>query len=356
MLILGDENDTSIVPVVNLGLIFVCICAFIYEVSCSGSAGLAAFGHPGGNLESLITEHGLVPNRFVQEFGWREASTLITNVFLHGSVLHLIGNMWFLYIFGDNIEEHFGSFFYLLFFIACGVMGDLLTIYTSPLSTTPSIGASGAIAGVLGAYLILHPTAGIKTWFGDDSIFFAFRTYLIPAWVVIGGWFVLQYFCLYLDIPGIGWYAHIGGFTAGLIFTLIFRAKKEGTVNLKQAYGRYRLDNVDPSDPNYQASQDILATRGAAVFFMILLLIGGASWYVIKNHPLSPPVKAEHQIAKPAKETPTYPPMMTPKPVAKVVQDSSSQNKHRPSKAQKKHQTIKTNTNKKTKPLHKVPG
>lgn len=172
----------------------------------------------------FIFQHGFVPLRFTSHFGLGQFSTLITNIFIHADFWHLLGNIWFLYIFGDNIEDFLGHFNFLVFFIVCGIAADLANLFCNPLETIPSIGASGSIAGVLGAYLILHPNASIKTWWGDQSILFGFRTYNLPAWLIIMCWFVMQYFMIYLNVQGIGWIAHIGGFTTGMLAIMFFQS------------------------------------------------------------------------------------------------------------------------------------
>jgi membrane associated rhomboid family serine protease len=145
-------------------------------------------------------------------------------MFLHGSWMHVLGNMWFLYIFGDNIEDYLGHFKYLTFYLLAGLiaMGTQVAIYSH--SNVPTVGASGAIAGVLGAYFILYPRARVLTWF------FVFVFY-IPAWVMLGYWFVLQFLAgaatlsvaqTGRDVGGVAVWAHVGGFVAGMVMIKIF--------------------------------------------------------------------------------------------------------------------------------------
>lgn len=147
-----------------------------------------------------------------------------TSMFLHGNWVHVLGNMWFLFIFGDNVEDYLGHFKYLIFYLLSGLiaMGTQVAIY--PHSTIPTVGASGAIAGVLGAYFLLYPRARVLTWF----IVFVFY---LPAWVVLGEWFVLQFWqgaaTLSMaqagkDVGGVAVWAHVGGFLAGLIMIKLF--------------------------------------------------------------------------------------------------------------------------------------
>jgi membrane associated rhomboid family serine protease len=147
-----------------------------------------------------------------------------TSMFLHAGWMHVLGNMWFLYIFGDNIEDYLGHFLYLLFYVLCGLiaMGTQVAMY--PNSNLPTVGASGAIAGVLGAYFILYPRARVLTWF------FVFVFY-VPAWIMLGYWFVLQFLAgaatLSMaprgrDVGGVAFWAHVGGFVAGLVMVKLF--------------------------------------------------------------------------------------------------------------------------------------
>ncbi len=154
-----------------------------------------------------------------------------TSMFLHAGWMHVLGNMWFLYIFGDNIEDYLGHFKYLVFYVLCGLfaMGTQVAIY--PYSNLPTVGASGAIAGVLGAYFILYPRARVLTWF------FVFVFYL-PAWVMLGYWFVLQFFAGAVslsmaqagrDVGGVAVWAHVGGFVAGLVMVKLFPERERRT-------------------------------------------------------------------------------------------------------------------------------
>lgn len=151
-----------------------------------------------------------------------------TSMFMHASWVHVLGNMWFLYIFGDNIEDYLGHFQYLVFYILCGLMAMATQVAVYPHSTIPTVGASGAIAGVLGAYFILYPRARVLTWF------FVF-VFWVPAWVMLGYWFILQFATgaatLQLahtgrDIGGVAVWAHVGGFIAGMVMIKIFPERR----------------------------------------------------------------------------------------------------------------------------------
>jgi membrane associated rhomboid family serine protease len=148
--------------------------------------------------------------------------TILTSMFLHGGWLHIIGNMWFLWIFGDNIEDHLGHFRYLLFYLACGVAAAITHIIFNLSSNEPTVGASGAIAGVMGAYVILYPRARVLT-----LVFFFL--WWIPAWVFLGYWFLIQFLSgaamsvaeTSRSTGGIAFWAHVGGFVAGILLIKI---------------------------------------------------------------------------------------------------------------------------------------
>ncbi len=146
-----------------------------------------------------------------------------TSMFLHGSWMHVLGNMWFLYIFGDNVEDYLGHFKYLVFYLMSGLFAMATQVAIYPHSNVPTVGASGAIAGVLGAYFLLYPRARVLTWF------FVFIVY-IPAWFVLGEWFVLQFLAganalstaRAGDVGGVAVWAHVGGFVAGMVMIKLF--------------------------------------------------------------------------------------------------------------------------------------
>jgi len=150
-----------------------------------------------------------------------------TSMFLHGSWMHVLGNMWFLYIFGDNIEDYLGHFKYLVFYFLAGLFAMSTQVAIYPHSNIPTVGASGAIAGVLGAYFILYPRARVLTWF------FVFVFYL-PAWIMLGYWFVLQFLSGAVtlsvapgrDVGGVAVWAHVGGFVAGLVMIRVFPERR----------------------------------------------------------------------------------------------------------------------------------
>jgi len=149
--------------------------------------------------------------------------TIFTHMFMHGGWLHIIGNMWFLYIFGDNIEDSMGSVRFILFYLACGLVSVAIQMIASPSSPIPMVGASGAISGVMGAYIMLYPKAPVHMliFFG-----FFFTRIVIPAYLMLGYWFILQlfggFFTLGSATGGVAFWAHVGGFLAGLLFIMPF--------------------------------------------------------------------------------------------------------------------------------------
>jgi len=154
--------------------------------------------------------------------------TLLTSMFMHGSIMHILGNMLYLWIFGDNIEDNFGHAKFALFYLICGLSASFAQIYVEPNSVVPSLGASGAIAGVLGAYLIMFPRNRVRALV---PLGFIFTTIELPAVVVLGFWIVIQIFSQYTSSfkhsgqGGVAYMAHIGGFAAGLVLCFFFRRR-----------------------------------------------------------------------------------------------------------------------------------
>jgi membrane associated rhomboid family serine protease len=214
MIPLRDANPTRRTPVITLGLIVACFVVFAWELGLQATSEAA--------LNSFVTEWGVVPAELLGAWDAgrivsQETATLVTSQFLHGGWLHLIGNMLYLWIFGNNIEDRLGWVLFLLFYLAGGVVAGLAQVAVDPDSSVPLIGASGAIAATLGAYLVLFPGARITT-----LVFLGFFYQLInvPAIVVLGFWFFLQLLdgigSLGMETgAGIAFFAHIGGFVAG---------------------------------------------------------------------------------------------------------------------------------------------
>jgi membrane associated rhomboid family serine protease len=208
-------------PYVNLTLILINVAVFAYELTL------------GGNLDGFFRTWGAVPRELTTGTDLPPLLTanlpvyvtLISSIFMHAGWLHLIGNMLFLWVFGDNVENAFGSVKYLLFYLVCGVAAAGVQIATNPNSLTPMIGASGAVAGVMGAYLILFPGAMVRTLV--FIVFFVTVVHL-PAVILIGLWFLLQVFQGISSVgmdAGTAFWAHVGGLIVGALLALLLRGR-----------------------------------------------------------------------------------------------------------------------------------
>jgi membrane associated rhomboid family serine protease len=225
-----DSIPSRIRPLVNTSVIVVCVVVFLYQLSL------------GRNLEGFIRVAAFIPARFFDvipdlqipspDYGLLgNLGTMISSMFMHGGWLHIIGNMWFLYVFGDNVEDALGHARYLLFYLGGGICATLAHAVTSPTSPIPLVGASGAIAAVLGAYLVWFPQSRVQT-----LVFLGFFITMaeLPAVVFLGFWFVLQFFQGTLSLAatseaaGVAWFAHVGGFVFG--FAIALWLKRSGRV------------------------------------------------------------------------------------------------------------------------------
>lgn len=216
MIPLKDMTPRRSLPVVTLLLIVVNVIVFIHQISVGPTAG-----------DAFINSYGLVPSKIRFALAGRRYSLeeafipLFTCMFLHGGFLHILGNMWFLWIFGANVEDRMGSLSYLLFYLFCGIGSGISQVIFSWGSHIPSVGASGAISGVLGAYIVFFPSSYILTLVPLFIIWFTAR---IPAWVFIGLWFAVQFLSglgslgggSAANAGGVAWWAHIGGFVLGM--------------------------------------------------------------------------------------------------------------------------------------------
>ena len=205
-----DHNPSGRIAYVTYTLMAVNILVFLAYVSMFSDARL---------INAFFASYALIPREVSQGSGFEG---LLTSMFLHGGWMHLAGNMLFLWIFGDNIEDEMGHVPYLLFYLACGIAAGLTQVISAPTSTVPTVGASGAIAGVMGGYLLLYPKAKV-----DILIIFIvfFRIFPIPAWIMLMLWFVMQFVGGLGADPesgGVAYWAHAGGFVAGLLLTLPF--------------------------------------------------------------------------------------------------------------------------------------
>jgi len=236
---LKDDVPSQSWPIVTVGLIGLNVLVFLYQLSL----GIDSRGPGAGAAEAFIAEFGVIPCRLTQScpgallraiddfpHPW---VTVVTSMFLHGGLLHVGGNMLYLWIFGDNIEDRLGHGRFLVFYLASGIAAAVGQALVGPGSTVPMIGASGAVSGLLGAYLLLFPQATILTLvtFG-----FFVRFVRVPALIVLGFWIVLQLLNGYVtfsahamgrvETGGVAWFAHIGGFLAGMALLFLFRPRQ----------------------------------------------------------------------------------------------------------------------------------
>jgi len=209
---IGDDNTyRRTFPVVTYGLIAVNVVVFLIEL-----------GQP--DPQGYLVTWGAVPARIT---AGHDLGTLITSMFLHAGWWHLLGNMLFLFVFGDNVEDAFGHVRYLLFYLACGVLAGLGQVLLAPEANLPGVGASGAISGVLAAYLIMFGTNPVRV------LIVIFPT-VVPAWLMIGVWIVLQFLNGFASLAqtaqsgGVAYGAHVGGFVGGLVLTLVLRPRRPG--------------------------------------------------------------------------------------------------------------------------------
>jgi membrane associated rhomboid family serine protease len=218
-----DNIPSRTFPLINISIIFANVIVFLYEMSLSSRG-----------LDRLIARYGVVP---AAVFEWPHTHLSLmavtvpffTSMFLHGGWLHLIGNMWYLWIFGDNVEDRLGHLTYLLFYLLCGVGAGIVHTVLNSETVVPSVGASGAIAGVLGAYVISYPFARVLTLV---PIFIFIQVIPIPAVFLLLFWFLMQF--LYgaeslaitaRNTGGVAWWAHVGGFVIGIIMVGLFPRK-----------------------------------------------------------------------------------------------------------------------------------
>ena|SRR3989338_5329983 len=194
-----DDNVAKSKPYVTYSIIVIAVIAFVWSLT---------------DFENIINNYGFTPANFV-------LVTLFTSMFLHAGIEHLFGNLWYLWIFGDNVEDRFGRVKYILFYLVSGIAATITQYMTDPASAIPSIGASGAISGVLGAYLVFFPKVRVKV------IGPMYSTFEIPAVAMIGFWFVLQFILGTMSLFGatssIAFFAHIGGFIFGAVAAFFYK-------------------------------------------------------------------------------------------------------------------------------------
>ena len=218
---LHDSNPLRIIPfqAVTFGFIAACVLAFFWQLSFAdwreapAVVGLALYPATLFGIAELPPAYVTVAPEL----------TLVTSTFLHGGWMHLIGNMLYLWVFGDNVEDSMGHFRFLVFYLVCGIAAGLAHAMVEPASEVPTIGASGAVSGVLGAYLMLHPKIRVLV------LVLKRVPIRLPAYLVLGGWIALQVFNAVTETEpgggGVAWWAHIGGFVAGMVLIVPFRYK-----------------------------------------------------------------------------------------------------------------------------------
>ncbi|MCZ6878352.1 MAG: rhomboid family intramembrane serine protease [Acidobacteria bacterium] len=220
MIPLRDDNPTTIVPVMTVGLIVLNVLVFFYQISL-GPRGGELFVYQFGAIPSVIFGSQTLPSELV---AIPASFSIFTSMFLHGGYMHLIGNMLYLWIFGNNIEDAMSHGRFVVFYLLTGVVASMSHFLTDVTSEIPTIGASGAISGVLGAYILLYPRARVLVLI---PLGFFMRVMYIPAGFVLGFYFVIQLyqgtFSLGEGGGGVAWFAHIGGFIAGLLLVGLFK-------------------------------------------------------------------------------------------------------------------------------------
>jgi membrane associated rhomboid family serine protease len=238
MIPLRDDNPTKIVPVMTVGLIVLNVLAFLYQISL-GPSGAEVFIYQFGAIPAVIFGSQSLPSELV---AIPASLSIFTSMFLHGGFMHLIGNMLYLWIFGNNIEDAMGHGRFVLFYLLTGVAASMAHFLTDLTSEIPTIGASGAISGILGAYILLYPRAQVLV-----LIFLGFfiRVMYVPAGLALGFYFLLQILQGTLTFGqgggGVAWFAHIGGFVAGLLMVGLFKQSSVRFFNQPHYHAR-RID------------------------------------------------------------------------------------------------------------------
>jgi membrane associated rhomboid family serine protease len=237
MIPLRDTIRSRHFPFITWLLLGVNAVVFFYQVTMGYDA-----------LEYFVNLFALVPATWVENPLWY-ILTLFTSMFMHAGWFHFLSNMWILYIFGDNVEDRMGPLGFLSFYLFSGVAAGLLQTFIDPFSIIPVLGASGAIAGVMGAYILLYPRARVVTLI---PIFFIFTTVNIPAIFYLGFWFISQLFSgiasLGATMGGVAWWAHIGGFLFGLVISRFFMWRPKP---LPEPWRPYGVVDITPDEPNW---------------------------------------------------------------------------------------------------------
>jgi membrane associated rhomboid family serine protease len=220
MIPLRDENPTKSLPFITIAIITINVLVFLYELSM------------GAHLEAKISEFAVIPYNITRNLNSPQALlTLVTSLFFHGGIAHIVGNMLYLWVFGNNIEDRLGHIRFIFFYLACGILASFGQIITKPDATLPMIGASGAISGVLGAYILMYPRAKILVLI---PFFYIWRIVKIEAVWFLGFWILLQFILgtssyVLMDASekgGVAWFAHIFGFFSGILFLKLLLKKQ----------------------------------------------------------------------------------------------------------------------------------
>jgi membrane associated rhomboid family serine protease len=225
-----DENETQRLAIVTGSFITLNVFAWLFVQGAGSSTALARsvceLGLIAGELTGSLppgTQFPMGEGLACATDPGRQVSHVLTHMFLHGSWMHLLGNMWFLWLFGNNVEDSMGRLRFLAFYLMCGLAAAAAQIVTNPSSPIPMVGASGAISGVMGAYLVLYPRVRVYTLV---PLGFFITSMALPAWVMLGYWFLIQFVSGLVDVGGEGggvaFWAHVGGFVAGLVLVKLF--------------------------------------------------------------------------------------------------------------------------------------
>tara|TARA_B100001093_G_scaffold514574_1_gene588885 strand:- start:675 stop:1454 length:780 start_codon:yes stop_codon:yes gene_type:complete len=239
---ISDENPSKNKPLITYILIGLCVFFFVLQYLSQM------------NID-IFLNYGFIPNNFFNSnFSFESYFPVFSSMFLHGSLAHIAGNMLYLWIFGDNVEDSMGRIRFIIFYLSCGVIAALAQGFVDPSSNIPMVGASGAIAGVLGAYLLLYPRANVKCLF---FIIIIIQMVRIPAFIVLGFWIFGQFFSAPFSLEsegGTAYFAHIGGFIAGMILIPFFKKKETKLFNNKanSAWTVFQSkDNMINRDKNF---------------------------------------------------------------------------------------------------------
>lgn len=219
LLPLHDDNPTNITPILTISFIVICCLVYLWQHNLGAELGQAAI-YSYGMVPAVLFDHASLPPSLAQI---PAELSVITSMFMHGGWMHLGGNMLYLWIFGNNVEDSMGHVKFIVFYLLCGAVAALSQAVVAPTSEIPMVGASGAVSGVLGAYLLLYPHARVLVVL---PIFVIIKTFRIPAMFVLGGWFAMQLissFASNSDEPGVAFWAHVGGFVAGMVLIPFFK-------------------------------------------------------------------------------------------------------------------------------------